>query len=76
MSFTRVYPLTISQQLTREHASRTQSKLAIHLYTFYYRLPSDCNFTINCRMKTKINFSALHLSFHNQEDKTPKKEKD
>lgn len=27
-------------------------------------------------MKTKINFSALHLSFHNQEDKTPKKEKD
>lgn len=62
ISFTRVYPCIISQQLRSEYASRTQPKPAVHLYTFYYRLLSDGNFTINWLMKTKINFRALHTS--------------
>lgn len=58
--FTSVYPLTIFEQLIREHASRTQTKPAHHLYTFYYRLPMDGN----CPRKIKIDFGALDIS-HN-----------
>lgn len=59
-SFMKVYPLTIFKQLIRERASMTQTKPVHHLYTLYYRLPTDCN----CPRKTKINFGALDISQH------------